>query len=349
MDPVAELVSKWLGSLSGGTLRVALADGDDPRTVAAARKLADTTPVRPLLLSGSGGQGSGVDVLAPADVRRDPAVAGELEAALSARRMPPEEQARLTGDPLYLGAATVRAGLADACVGGAARPTADVIRAGIRVLGLATDAAAVTSCFLMVLPGGQVVAYADCAVVPDPDPAQLADIAVWTSRTFTSLTGQDPAVAMLSFSTKGSASHRLVERVRAATGLIQSRSPELLVDGELQFDAAFTQSVAARKAAGSPVAGRANVFVFPNLDAGNIAYKITERLARAAAIGPILQGLSAPMNDLSRGCGVDDVVRVALVSAVQAAQRRSTEPAPASALADTSIADTALADTAAEM
>ncbi|MGH3329160.1 MAG: phosphate acyltransferase, partial [Streptomycetales bacterium] len=264
----------------------------------------------------------GVEVVDPAVAGRDPRMAGALDAANDGREIPAEARERLAADPLYLGAAAVRAGLADACVGGSTRPTAHVIRAGIHVLGLSPGAGTVTGAFLMALHDGRVVAYADCAVVPEPTAGELADIAVATGRTYRQLTGRAPVVAMLSFSTKGSAEHPVVQRVRAATELARAREPQLAIDGELQFDAALMESVGARKAAGSTVAGRANVFIFPNLDAGNIAYKITERLASAAAIGPILQGLTAPMNDLSRGCSVDDIVTVALVSAVQAVQTR---------------------------
>ena len=314
-----DLTRGWRTRLDGLSPRVVLTDADDPRTAEAARRLAATTPVIPVLLSDTLRAHGGIEVLAPGE---NPGIAGCIDEALAARGMPATDRAALAGDPLYLGAAAVRTGLADACVGGSARPTADVIRAGIKIIGLAPGVKTVTSCFLIQLPDSRVFAYADCAVVPEPDETQLADIALSTNRTFADLTGQVPVVAMLSFSTKGSADHPAVRRIRAATELVRARAPELAVDGELQFDAAIVEAVATRKAPGSSVAGRANVFIFPNLDAGNIGYKITERLANASAIGPFLQGLAAPMNDLSRGCGVDDIVNVALASAVQSARQR---------------------------
>jgi phosphotransacetylase len=317
-EPMDDLAQRWRTSLAGSSPRVVLTDGDDPRAAEAARRLATTTPVRPVLISAQAPSCDGVDVLSPAAAGSDPTIADCIAEALARRGRPPGERAALARDPLYIGAAAVRTGLADACVGGSARPTGDVIRAGLRVIGLAAGMNTVTSCFLMVMPDGRVFAYADCAVVPEPDAAQLSDITVATSRTFAELAGQSPAVAMLSFSTKGSAEHHVVQRVRTATELVRTREPGLAVDGELQFDAALAEAVATRKAPGSPTAGRANVFIFPNLDAGNIGYKITERLAHATAIGPILQGLAAPMNDLSRGCSVDDITAVALASALQA-------------------------------
>jgi phosphotransacetylase len=317
-----ELVSRWRARLAGAGSReprVMLADGDDSRGAEAARELAATTRIRPVLLAERATPGEGVEVLSPDTARTDARIADALDEALAGHDVSPDDRARYARDPLYLGAAAVRAGVVDACVGGSARPTADVIRAGVRVIGLAAGVETVSSCFLMGVPEVGVVAYADCAVIPEPDAAQLADITVSTSQTFAALTGQKPVVAMLSFSTKGSADHPAVQRIREATELVRARSPELSVDGELQFDAAFAAAVAAHKAPDSPAAGHANVFIFPNLDAANIGYKITERLAGATAIGPLLQGVAAPFNDLSRGCRAEDIVGVALASAMQAA------------------------------
>jgi phosphotransacetylase len=318
---MTDLVGRWRSRLAGTPIRIVLTDGEDSRTVKAARLLATTTAISPVLLSATAPAEDGIEVLTPSAARADPRIASCLDTALASRPMPPGQRAALASDPLYLGAAAVRAGLADACVGGAARPTADVIRAGIRVIGLAPGVDTVTSCFLMLLPDGRAFAYGDCAVLPEPSTEQLAEVALATAGTFADLADQVPVVAMLSFSTKGSADHPAAGRVRAAAALARSRAPGLAIDGELQFDAAVARAVADRKAPGSPAAGRANVFIFPSLESGNIAYKITERLAYATAVGPILQGLAAPMNDLSRGCSASDIVNVALISAMQAARR----------------------------
>ncbi len=216
--------------------------------------------------------------------------------------------------PLFFAASLVATGIADGCVAGSIATTGEVIRAALKCIGLSSHSSIVSSIFLMDLVDGKTITYGDCGVVPYPDSDQLADIAIDSARTHQLITGEEPNVAMLSFSTKGSARHESVELVTKALERVKKREPQLNIDGELQFDAAFVPQIARRKAPGSTVAGKANVFIFPNLDAGNIAYKITERLAGAEATGPILQGLKKPMMDLSRGCNWMDIVNAACVA-----------------------------------
>lgn len=218
---------------------------------------------------------------------------------------------------LFFGAMMVREGLADGFVGGSASPTADVMRAGIHCVGMPEGISIVSSFFLMVWPD-KVWAFADCAVVPNPTDVQLADIAISTADNYKRLVGEEPRVAMLSFSTKGSAEDELVDKVRNATSFVKQKRPDLKVDGELQFDTAVIEKVGKSKAPESEIAGKANVLIFPDLNAGNIGYKIAQRIGGAEAVGPVVQGLKKPVFDLSRGCSVDDIVNTSAIAALMA-------------------------------
>ena len=226
------------------------------------------------------------------------------------------EQARSTvQQDLFFAAMMVKENMAEGSVAGSASATADVMRAGIQCIGMPEGISIVSSFFLMLFPDKNY-SFADCAVVPDPDEKQLADIAISTADNHRKLTGEEPVVAMLSFSTKGSAKHEAIDKVLNATQIIRTKRPDINVDGELQFDAAVIESIGKKKAPGSNVAGKANVLIFPDLNSGNIGYKIAQRWGKAEAVGPMVQGLKKPFFDLSRGCSVDDIVNTTAIAAL---------------------------------
>ena len=229
-----------------------------------------------------------------------------------------EEARTKVKEPLNFAALMVKLGYAAGTVGGAVETTSNVVRAAIQIIGKSDDVQLISSCFLMYPKSTYPMVYSDCGLVIDPSEDELASIAVMAAKSCENLLQTEPRVAMLSFSTKGSANHRKVSKVVTATKIVQSKNPEIEIEGELQFDAAISPEIAKLKAKGSLTAGRANVMIFPNLDAGNIGYKITQRLGGAEAIGPILQGLAKPANDLSRGCSSGDVTQMIAVTALQA-------------------------------
>jgi phosphate acetyltransferase len=233
------------------------------------------------------------------------------------KEIPLEKAIETIRRDIFFGAMMVKKDLVDGAVSGSTATTADVMRAGIQVIGMPAGISIVSSYFLMVFPE-KVYTFADCGLNPNPDAKQLADIAISTSENHKKLTGEEPLIAMLSFSTKGSAEHESIDKVREATKIVKEKRPDLKVDGELQFDAAIVESVGKKKAPGSEVAGKANVLIFPDLNSGNLGYKIAERLGKAQAIGPLNQGLSKPFFDLSRGCSFMDIVNAAAIAALMA-------------------------------
>ena len=313
--------------------KIVLAEGEEERTLKACEKII-SNKIADIVLVGDeniirekasklGVNLNGAEIENPQTSAKLSTYANEFYELRKKKGITPEKADKIVRDPIYFATMMVKLGDVDGLVSGAVHTTGDLLRPGLQIVKTAPGVSVVSSTFLMEVPNCDygdkgVLLFADCAVNPLPDENQLASIAISTAETAKKLCGIDPKVAMLSFSTKGSAKHDLVDKVVNATKIAQKARPDLKIDGELQLDATIVESVASLKAPGSDVAGKANVLDYPDLQAGNIGYKLVQRFAKAQAIGPISQGFAKPINDLSRGCSFDDIVNVVAVTAVQA-------------------------------
>ncbi|MEA5065112.1 MAG: phosphate acetyltransferase [Eubacteriales bacterium] len=310
---------------------IVLPEGEETRNIRAAAKIARAGIARITLLGDpaktheAAGETdlTGVTIVNPATSSKAAAYAEALYEIRKAKGMTLEEARALVADPMYYGVMMVKMGDADGLVSGAIHSTGAMLKPALQIIKAKPGMKTVSSCFLMECPDRSfghdgVMIFADCAVIPSPTAEELANIALGAADSARALAEMEPKVAMLSFSTKGSANHDHVTKVQEATKIAKQMAPELLLDGELQLDAALVEEIGRLKCPGSPVAGRANTLVFPDLGAGNIGYKLVQRLAGAEAYGPVLQGIAKPCNDLSRGCSVDDIVATVAITAVQA-------------------------------
>lgn len=327
------LIERIKGKAKANPKRIVLPEGDEPRTIAAAAIVKAEGLAEPMLIGDAeairaaaqeaGADVDGIEIIDPAASPKAGAYASALYELRKAKGVTAQEAARLAADPMYFGIMMVKQGDADGLVSGAVHTTGDMLRPALQIIKTKPGMKVVSSSFLMDCPNKSLgedglLVYADCVVMPCPTAEELAHIAVAAADTARTLCGVgEPRVALLSFSTKGSAKHELVTKVQQATEIAHRLAPELLLDGEMQFDAALVPEIGASKAKGSPVAGRANVLIFPDLQAGNIGYKITQRIGGAECFA-VLQGLAKPCNDLSRGCSVEDIVNTICITAVQA-------------------------------
>ena len=314
--------------------RIVLPEGSEERTLKAADRLLEDK-VADIILIGNPSEIKNLaeqyglthidkaNIVDPINHAKKAIYANLLYELRKEKGLTPEQAEKLVEDPLYLGCLMIKSKDADGEIAGAMNTTGDVLRPAFQIIKTLPGTSVVSGAFLMFVQDHSygadgVLVFADCAVLPNPNAKELAEIAVTTARTTRAIVGVEPHVSLLSFSTKGSAQHELVDKVVEATRIAKEMAPDLLIDGEMQADAALVSSVGKSKAPGSPVAGKANVLVFPNLESGNIAYKLVQRLGNAEAVGPILQGMAAPVNDLSRGCSVDDIYNMVAICANQA-------------------------------